>query len=356
VSFGAFAGHHRGEDFRPARLPPSHDWAKEQGAVFVEAGLWVRAQYFPQPGDKTIEASVTREAEAVRASVGVCDVSTLGKIDVQGPDAAAFLDRLYVNKLSTLAVGKTRYGLMLREDGFVMDDGTVARLGPDHFITTTTTANAGKVFQHMEFCRQVLWPELDVSLVSVTDQWAQYSIAGPRSRDVLRKLVDPAFDISHAALPFMGAAELTICGGVEARLFRVSFSGERAYELAVPALYGDAAIRAVMAAGAEFGITPYGTEALNVLRIEKGHAAGPEVNGQTTASDLGLGKMMSAQKDFIGPIRAPAATCRASSTRSASPTSSSRTGSGRRSSPANPSSSATSTTSRIASTSAATSS
>jgi heterotetrameric sarcosine oxidase alpha subunit len=304
VSFGAFAGHHRGKEFRPARLPPSHDWAKEQGAVFVEAGLWVRAQYFHKPGDKDIEASIAREVETVRASVGVCDVSTLGKIDVQGPDAGAYLDRIYINKLSTLAVGKARYGLMLREDGIVMDDGTVARMGPEHFVTTTTTANAGKVFQHMEFCRQVLWPELGVSLVSVTDQWAQYSIAGPRSRDVLRKLVDPAFDISDATVPFMGVAELTICGGVEARLFRVSFSGERAYELAVPALYGDATIRAVMEAGAEFGITPYGTEALNVLRIEKGHAAGPEVNGQTTAGDLGLGKMMSTNKDFIGRVLA----------------------------------------------------
>ncbi len=304
VSFGAFAGHHRGKDFRPTRLPPSHDWAKEEGAVFVEAGLWTRAQYYHRPGDKTLEASIAREAETVRASVGVCDVSTLGKIDVQGPDAAAYLDRLYINKLSTLAIGKARYGLMLREDGIVMDDGTVARFGPEHYLTSTTTANAGKVFQHMEFCRQVLWRELDVSIASVTDQWAQYSIAGPRSRDVLRKLVDSQFDISDAALPFMGVAELTICGGVEARLFRVSFSGERAYELAVPALYGDAAMRAVMEAGAEFGIAPYGTEALGVLRIEKGHAAGPEVNGQTTAADLGLGKMMSTNKDFIGRVLA----------------------------------------------------
>ena len=304
VSFGAFAGHHRGKEFRPMRLPPSHAWAEEQGAVFVEAGLWLRAQYFPKPGDKDIDASIAREVATVRGAVGVCDVSTLGKIDVQGPDAAAFLDRVYINKLSTLVVGKARYGLMLREDGFVLDDGTVARLGPEHYVTTTTTAMAARVFQHLEFCHQVLWPELDVSLASITDQWAQYSIAGPRCRDVLRKLVDPAFDISDNAVPFMGAVELTVCGGIEARLFRVSFSGERAFELAVPALYGDAAMRALMEAGAEFGITPYGTEALGAMRIEKGHAGGPEVNGQTTAADLGLGKMMSAKKDFVGRVLA----------------------------------------------------
>jgi glycine cleavage system aminomethyltransferase T len=180
----------------------------------------------------------------------------------------------------------------------------VARLGPQHFVTTTTTANAAKVMQHLEFCRQVLWPELDVELVSVTDQLAQYSIAGPRCRDVLRKLVDPSFDISDTALPRMGAMELTICGGVSARLFRVSFSGERAYELAVPARYGDAAIPALMQAGAEFGIIPYGTESLNVMRIEKGHPGGPELNGQTTARDLGLGKMMSRDKDYIGRVLA----------------------------------------------------
>jgi sarcosine oxidase subunit alpha len=171
-------------------------------------------------------------------------------------------------------------------------------------VISTTTANAGKVFQHLEFCKQVLWPDLDVELVSVTEQWAQYSIAGPHSRDVLRKLVDPAFDISDAGLPRMGAVELTICGGVQARLFRVSFSGERAYEIAVPARYGDAVIRALMEAGKGFGIVAYGTEALGVMRIEKGHAAGPEVNGQTTARDLGLGGMVSKDKDCIGKVMA----------------------------------------------------
>ena len=256
-----------------------------------------------RPGE-TLQQSIAREVAAVRRSVGVCDVSTLGKIDIQGPDAATLLDRVYTNKFSTLKVGRARYGLMLREDGFAMDDGTTARLGEQHFIMTTTTANAGKVMQHLEFCRQVLWPELDVRLVSVSDHWAQYAVAGPRSRDVLAKLVDAPFDISNEGFPRMGAGELTICGGVPARLFRVSFSGEMAYEIAVPARYGDAAIRALMQAGAEFDITPYGTEALNVLRIEKGHVGGAEINGQTTARDLGLGGMVTADKDCIGKVLA----------------------------------------------------
>ncbi len=304
VSLGALAGQHRGPHFRPKRLPPSHAWAEEQGAVFAETGLWLRAQWYPRPGEKTWQESVAREAAAVRASLGVCDVSTLGKVDIQGRDAAVFLDRVYINRMATLAVGKTRYGVMLREDGFALDDGTVARLGQQHFVTTTTTANAAKVMQHLEFCRQVLWPKLDLKLVSVTDQWAQYSIAGPRARDVLRKLADPAFDISNEALPRMGATALEICGGVPARLFRVSYSGELAYEIAVPARYGDALMRALMEAGAEWGIVPYGTEALNVLRIEKGHVAGPEFNGQTTARDLGLGGMLARDKDYIGRVMA----------------------------------------------------
>ena len=303
VTWGALAGHHRGKDFRPKRLPPSHAWAEENGAVFADAGLWLRAQWYERPGE-TLQQSIAREAAAVRRSVGVCDVSTLGKIDIQGPDAATLLDRVYVNKFSTLKVGRARYGLMLREDGFAMDDGTTARLGEQHFVMTTTTANAGKVMQHLEFCRQVLWPEVDVRLVSVSDHWAQYALAGPRSRDVLAKLVDAPFDISNEGFPRMGAGELSICGGVPARLFRVSFSGEMAYEIAVPARYGDATIRALMQAGAEFDITPYGTEALNVLRIEKGHVSGAEITGHVTARDLELAGMVTADKDCIGKVLA----------------------------------------------------
>ena len=213
ITWGALAGHHRGQDFRPKRLPPSHSWAIENGAVFAEAGPWLRAQWYQRPDETSWQESVSREAAAVRRSVGICDVSTLGKIDIQGPDAARFLDRVYVNKFSTLKVGRARYGLMLREDGFAMDDGTTSRLGEHHFLMTTTTANAGKVMQHLEFCRQVLWPELNLRLVSVSDQWAQYSIAGPRARDVLAKLVDAPFDISNEGFPRMAAGDLTICGG-----------------------------------------------------------------------------------------------------------------------------------------------
>ena len=303
VSFGAFAGHSRGKQFRPTRLTPSHDWATEQNAVFVEAGAWLRAQYFPKQGDDWLAATI-REVKAVRERVGFCDVSTLGKIDLQGSDGGIFLDRLYCNTMSTLAVGKVRYGLMLREDGLVMDDGTVARLTNDRWLITTTTANAVRVMQHMDFCAQVLWRDLDVQFVSVTEQWAQVSVAGPRSRDVMRKLVDPACDISNTAFPYMAAAAVMVCGGVKGRLFRISFSGELAYEIAVPARYGDALMRALMIAGAEFGIAPYGTEALSIMRIEKGHAAGGELNGQTTARDLSFAKMLSTKKDYIGRMLA----------------------------------------------------
>jgi heterotetrameric sarcosine oxidase alpha subunit len=304
VAIGVLAGHHRGKDFRPYRLTPSHDRAKQQGAVFVETGLWLRAQYFPQAGDKDWLDAVIREVNAVRNGVGVCDVSTLGKIDIQGADAAEFLNRVYINGWTSLAVGKARYGLMLREDGFVMDDGTTARLGDTHFVMTTTTANAGRVMQHLEFCHQALWPSLDVRMVSVTEQWAQYAIAGPNARDVLRGVVDPDHDISNEAFPYLASGHVTIGGGIAARLFRISFSGELAYELAVPASYGDAAVRAIMVAGQPYGIRPYGTEALGVMRIEKGHVAGNELNGQTTARDLGLDRMMSTKKNYIGRVMA----------------------------------------------------
>ena len=212
IAISAFAGHHRGQDFRPARLAPSHAWAEEQGAVFVETGPWLRALYYPKRGEEPQDA-VNREVANVRKAVGVCDVSTLGKIDVQGRDAGVFLDRVYANTFSALPVGKARYGLMLREDGFVLDDGTTARLAEDHYFMTTTTANAVKVMQHLEFAQQCLWPELDVELVSVTEQWAQYAVAGPRARDVLQAVVDPAYDLSNAAFPYLACGDVTVCGG-----------------------------------------------------------------------------------------------------------------------------------------------
>lgn len=301
VAIAAFAGPHRGKYFRPTRLTAGHAWAVERGAAFMEAGDWLRAKWFAAPGETDWLKIVSREVRAVRSSVGVCDVSTLGKIDVQGWDAAAFLDRVYINTFSTLPVGKTRYGLMLREDGFVMDDGTTARLAPNRYVMSTTTANAAKVMQHLEHARQVLWPALDVQLASITEQWSQYSIAGPQARRVLETLLQDCLDVSDATFPYLACAEFA-WAGTTARLFRVSFSGELAYELAVPARYGDAAIRAIMAAGEPFGIVPYGIEALGIMRIEKGHVAGNELNGTTTATDLGFGRMMSSQKDFIGRV------------------------------------------------------
>ena len=302
VPIGALAGRARGKEFRPIRRTPSHRWAEEQGAVFVETGMWLRAQWYPRPGETHWRESVDREVAAIRASVGICDVTTLGKIDIQGRNAADFLNKVYANGFAKLPIGKTRYGIMLREDGIVMDDGTTARLGEQHYVMTTTTANAGPVYRHLEFCRQCLWPDLDVHLISTTDGWAQFAVAGPNSRKLLQKIVDPEYDISNEAFPFMGCAEITVCNGTPARLFRISFSGELAYEIAVPARYGDSIVRVLMAAGENFKVTPYGTEALGVMRIEKGHAAGNELTGTTTAMDLGLGRMVSKKKDCIGNV------------------------------------------------------
>jgi len=302
IPIGALAGRSRGRDFRPYRLTPSHQWARENGAKFVETGMWLRAQWYARPGEKGWRDSVDREVEMTRASVGICDVTTLGKIDIQGRDAAEFLNRVYTNAWLKLPVGRVRYGLMLREDGIAYDDGTTARLGENHYLMTTTTANAVLVFRRLEFARQCLWPNLDVHLISTTDGWAQFAVAGPNARALLAKLVDPPFDISNAAFPFMACANLTICGGTRARLFRISFSGELAFEIAVPARYGNSLMAVLMAAGEEFGAVPYGTEALGVMRVEKGHPAGNELNGQTTALNLGLCGFVNKTKDCIGKV------------------------------------------------------
>ncbi|MCC5975020.1 MAG: sarcosine oxidase subunit alpha family protein [Rubellimicrobium sp.] len=300
VAMGALAGRSRGREFKPFRLTPSHKWATEQGAVFVEVGMWLRAQWFPRPGETHWRQSVDREVLQTRKSVGICDVTTLGKIDIQGTDAGAFLNRVYANTFATLPVGKCRYGLMLREDGIVYDDGTTARMGENEYVMTTTTANAVGVFRHLEYCRQCLWPDMDVQIISTTEAWAQFSVAGPNARNLLEKIVDQ--DISDAAFPYMGAGNVTVCGGLRARLFRISFSGELAYEIAVPTRYGDALIRRLVAEGKEFDAVVYGTEALGVMRVEKGHVAGNELNGQTTALNMGLGKMVSKKKDSIGMV------------------------------------------------------
>lgn len=300
VSFGALAGASVGKDFQPVRHSALHGWAEKHKAVFVEAGLWYRSAWFPRAGESHWRESVNREVRNVRLNAGLCDVSTLGKIEICGQDAAEFLNRVYCNPFLKLPVGKARYGLMLREDGFIYDDGTTSRLAEDRYIMTTTTAYAAGVLNHLEFCAQALWPELDVRFASVTDQWAQMAIAGPKSRLILQGIVDE--DIANEAFPHLGARPVSLFGGaLQGRLFRLSFSGELAYELAVPADYGESVADALMVAGDEHGLQPYGVEALAVLRIEKGHITHNEIDGSVTPADLGLPKMVSmAKADFIG--------------------------------------------------------
>jgi len=295
VPFAALAGAEVREHYKPKRRLPLHEWHAAAGATFVASGLWLRPLvYSRSPG----WAAVLEEARAVRRGVGLTDVSTLGKIDVQGPDAAGFLDFIYANTFSTLAVGRARYGIMLREDGMLFDDGTTARLAPEHFLITTTTANAAAVLEHMEFQLQAHRAHLKVSLTDVADQWAQFALAGPRSRAVLAALL-PEEDLSAAAFPFMAARSVSLAG-LSARLFRISFSGELAYELAVPARHALSAWNALLQAGAPFGLRPYGLDALNTLRIEKGHVTAAELNGNTSATDLGFGHLLKKQGDFIG--------------------------------------------------------
>ena len=296
VAIGVLAGAHRGPYYRPTRRTPAHDWAERHGAQFIDAGEWLRATHFPREGE-SLQDATNREVRTVRQAAGFCDVSTLGKIDVQGPDAAAFLDFTYANTMSTLSPGRVRYGLMLREDGFAFDDGTVARLSPGHFLLTTSTANAASVLRHLDFCLQVLKPDLDLCIEPVTDQWAQFALAGPQARQVLARLTGPSADLSDAGLPFMGTTQAVVAG-IPARLFRVSFSGELAYELAVSASQAPALASALLEAGA----VPYGLEALNVLRLEKGHLVGAELNGQTTAADLGLARLLKKRQDFVGRV------------------------------------------------------
>ncbi|MDW9701905.1 sarcosine oxidase subunit alpha family protein [Sinorhizobium meliloti] len=301
VALAVLGGGDMGPHYRPARLTPTHYWAEAQGAAFDKSSPWRRPDYFRREGENHWRMSVDREVRAVRSAVGLCDVSTLGKIDVQGADAGKFLDRLYSNVMATLKIGRVRYGLMLREDGLAYDDGTCARLAEDHYVVTTTTANAGLVYRNMEFARQCLWAEFDVQLVSTTEAWAQIAVAGPSSRALLSRIVD-GFDLSNEAFPFMACAELTVCGGLRARLFRVSFVGELGYEIAVPTRYGHALMKRLMEGGVDLGVTPFGVESLSALGIEKGQVGGGELNGQTTAEMLGLGKMVSQKKDSIGAI------------------------------------------------------
>ena len=301
VSIAAMGAGAQGKGFAPERFTTSHLASLARAAPMIEAGLWYRPSYFPAPGETTWREACDREVAMVREAVGVCDVSTLGKIDIQGPDAAVFLDFVYSNTFSTLKEGRFRYGLMLREDGHVMDDGTTARLGPNHYVMTTTTAAAGQVMRHLEFVSQVLRPQLDVSFISVTEHWAQFAVAGPRSRELLNSVLDAPLE--DDAFPFMACGEVLVLG-TPGRLFRISFSGEHAYEVAVPARYGDSLFRILCVQAEALGGGPYGMEALNVLRIEKGFITHAEIHGRTTAFDIGMDRMVSAKKDCVGKTMA----------------------------------------------------
>ncbi|MEX0301518.1 MAG: glycine cleavage T C-terminal barrel domain-containing protein, partial [Leisingera sp.] len=299
VSIGALAGRNVHGHFKPLRRTPLHDWNLRHGATMTEAGLWHRPWYFAQNGE-TISEAYVREAATVRETLGVCDVSSLGKIAVQGPDAAEFLNRVYINGFAKLPVGKARYGIMLRDDGMVMDDGTTWRLAEDDFLMTTTTTGAGNVMVWLEELLQTRWPELQVQLTSVSDQWAAVSIAGPQAREALAACLADAEAVSGAVLPFMGVARAVLKDGVQGLIARISFSGELAYELYVPAGCGEAMMDRLWEEVSRRGGCLYGLEALGTLRIEKGHVTGAELDGRVTINDAGLGKMASNKKPFIG--------------------------------------------------------
>jgi sarcosine oxidase subunit alpha len=299
VTFGTLVGPARHALFDPVRTTPIHDWAEGRGAKFENVALWRRAWYFPKPGE-TMHDAVARECRAVREAVGIFDASTLGKIEVVGPDAAEFMNRLYINPWLKLEVGRCRYGLMLKEDGYILDDGVVARVAPDCFHVTTTTGGASRVLAHMEDYLQTEWPDLCVFLTSTTEQWAVIALQGPKARAVIAPLVE-GIDLSPEAFPHMAMRSGTICG-VPTRLFRVSFTGELGFEINVPSDHALAVWEAVYAAGEVHGITPYGTETMHVLRAEKGYIiVGQETDGTVTPDDVGLSGMIAkAKKDFVG--------------------------------------------------------
>ncbi len=300
ITFGAFAGQNLGDKlFDPVRKTAMHAWHEENGAEFEDVGQWKRPWYYPQAGED-MHAAVNRECLAIRDSVGILDASTLGKIEIRGKDSAEFLEMIYTNNWQKLEVGKGRYGFMLGEDGMVMDDGVTLRLAEDHFFMHTTTGGAAGVFAWMERWLQTEWPQMEVFLTSVTDHWATAAVVGPKSREVVSAVVD-GIDFGAEAFPFMATRAGTI-EDVECRVNRISFSGELAYEVNVPANHGRFMWEKLMQAGEPFDITPYGTETMHVLRAEKGYViVGQDTDGSVTVDDLGLGWALSKTKaDFIG--------------------------------------------------------
>jgi len=297
VTFGAIANHAKGDLFDITRCTPMHDWAAENGAVFEDVGNWKRAWYFPRQGED-MAAAVNRECVAVRTTAGIFDATTLGKIEVVGPDAVKFMNLMYTNAWDKLAVGRCRYGIMCREDGFVYDDGVVGRLAEDRFHVTTTTGGAPRVLHMMEDYLQTEFPHWQVWLTSVTEQWAVIAVQGPKAREIIAPFVE---EIDLDAMPHMSIRQGKSCG-VPARLMRVSFTGEAGYEINVPSHYGRAVWEAIWARGAPIGLTPYGTETMHVLRAEKGFIiVGQDTDGTVTPFDAGLGWAVSkAKTDFVG--------------------------------------------------------
>lgn len=299
VAFAALAGRRRGQLFEPVRVTNIHPWHLEAGAVFEDVGQWKRPRYYPQAGED-MDAAVLRECAAVRSSVGFQDASTLGKIEIRGKDSGEFLNRIYTNGFAQLAVGKGRYGLMCKADGMLFDDGVTLRIAEDRFLMTTTTSGAAKVLDWLEEWHQTEWPQLDVVFTSVTEQWNTIAVAGPASRAVIAK-VAPDLDVSKEAFPFMAFRETTLANGIPARICRVSFSGELAFEVNVENFYGRATWELIAEAGAEFNITPYGTETMHVLRAEKGLIIiGQDTDGTVTPQDAGMEWAVSKLKDFVG--------------------------------------------------------
>ncbi|MEI9414217.1 sarcosine oxidase subunit alpha family protein [Mesorhizobium sp. Cs1321R2N1] len=299
VAIGALAGRATGHHFKPFRRTPMHDWHLANGAEMLEVGLWMRPWFYRRSGADVNEAYVA-EMRHVRQAAGLMDISTLGKIDVQGPDAATFLDRIYANGFAKLKIGRARYGVMLRDDGIVFDDGTTTRLAESRFFMTTSTARAADVLSRLEFLLDTAWPELRVAVSSVSDEWAAMSIAGPEARAILAAAF-PSLDVSNEALPHMGSYEGEWRGRA-LRILRLSYSGERAYEIYVGATAGEQLWSCLLEAGGPLELKPYGVEALGALRVEKGHVAGPEIDGRTTLDDLGLGRMVGKRSGFVGDV------------------------------------------------------
>jgi sarcosine oxidase subunit alpha len=301
VSIGALKGRNVDEHFRPLRRTPMHDWNLAHGATMTMAGLWHRPWYFARSGEGIPEAYI-RETETVRRSVGLCDVTSLGKIAIQGPDATEFINRVYTNPFAKLPIGKARYGIMLRDDGIVMDDGTTWRLSETDYFMTTTTAHAGKVMVWLEELLQTRWQDLRVHVTSVSEQWAGCAVAGPKSREVLQACVEDPAVMSNDVFPFMGVIETSLKGAIPVRIARISFSGEMAFEAYVPSDYANAMMDLLWDAAEPAGGCLYGLEALGALRIEKGHVTGAELDGRVTIDDAGLGKMAPSTKSFIGSV------------------------------------------------------